>query len=288
MRDWTTWTLQPATLPPSERLNDMALSLRQGIPIGVSLCVLAVPAIGQSEGALRNAGQSPESREARLSPECRVPASQLYDLAPLQRVRTAVEQKGPLKGLALGPPSPNARGGGTGLAPYPVRLEHVLEKVLAGVDVTVQGRTLPGDITAQAVGTIMNIASESEPELIVWQVGIDDALAQAEIAPFAEALDQILAWFRSHEIDAVLVEPPYRKAMATDAHFTHLIATIRARARAKEVPLIRRSAAMRFLFEQRNDPAQSSFGLQNLGYHCTAEHVAHAVMLSLNGAAPPR
>ena len=71
----------------------MALSLRQVIPIGVSLCALAVPAIGQSGGALPNAGPSPESREARLSPECRVPASQLYDLAPLQRVRTAVEQR---------------------------------------------------------------------------------------------------------------------------------------------------------------------------------------------------
>ena len=173
----------------------MALSLRQVIPIGVSLCVLAAPAIGQSGGALPNAGQSPESREALLSPECRVPASQLYDLAPLQRVRTAVEQKVPLKVLALGPPSPSAGGGGTGLAPYPVRLEHELEKVLAGVDVTVQGRTLPGDITAQAVGTIMNIASETEPALIVWQVGIDDALAQAEIAPFAAALDEILASF---------------------------------------------------------------------------------------------
>ena len=53
-------------------------------------------------------------------------------------------------------------------------------------------------------------------------------------------------------------------------------------ARENEVPLIRRSAAMRFLFEQRTDPAQSRFGLQNLGYHCTAEHVAHTVMLSLN------
>lgn len=266
----------------------MALSLRQVIPIGVSLCVLAVPAIGQPGGALPNAGENPASRESRLTPECRVPASQLYDLAPLQRVRSAVEHKGPLKVLALGPPSPSARGGGTGLAPYPVRLEHELEKVLPGVDVTVQGRSLPGDITAQAIGTIMNIASETEPNLIVWQVGIDDALAQAEIAPFADALDETLAWFRSHEIDTLLVEPPYTKAMATDAHFTELIATISARARANAVPLIRRSAAMRFLFEQRSDPAQSNFGLQNLGYHCTAEHVAHVAMLSLNGAASPR
>ncbi len=264
------------------------LALRQVIPIGVSLCVLAVPAMGQWAGVPPEQAQGVQSPEANLSPECRVPASQLYDLAPLQRVRTAVEHKGPLKVLALGPPSPSARGGGTGLAPYPVRLEHEIEKVLAGVDVTVQGRTLPGDITAQAIGTIMNIASETEPDLIVWQVGIDDALAQAEIAPFAGALDEILAWFRSHEIDTLLVEPPYTKAMATDAHFTDLITAIRTRATANEVPLIRRSAAMRFFFEQRSDPAQSNFGLQNLGYHCTAEHVAHVVMLSLNGAATPR
>ena len=55
----------------------------------------------------------------------------------------------------------------------------------------------------------MNMAGETEPDLIVWQVGINDALAQAEITAFAEALDEILAWFRSHDIDAVLVEPPY-------------------------------------------------------------------------------
>src|SRR3954469_2605836 len=95
-----------------------------------------------------------------------------------------LEQKRRLKVLALGPPSASAMGQGSGLAPYPVRLEHELEKVLPGVDVTVQGRSLPGDITARAADSIMNIASETEPDLIVWQVGIDDALAQAEIAPF--------------------------------------------------------------------------------------------------------
>src|SRR3954466_16262612 len=97
--------LDPSICYPalSERLNGMALSLRQVIPIGVSLCVLALPAIGQSGGGLPAAGQSLAEREARLPDECRVPASELYDEAPLQRVRTAVEQRGPLKALALGP-----------------------------------------------------------------------------------------------------------------------------------------------------------------------------------------
>ena len=264
----------------------MALSPPQVVPLGLGL-LLALSAIGQTTGAAPEQAQGPQSLAENLSPECRVPASQLYDLAPLQWVKAALEQKRPLKVLALGPASASGVSQGGTLAPYPVRLERELEKVLPGVDVTVQGRSLPGDVTAQAVGTIMNIAGETEPDLIVWQVGIDDALAQAEIAPFAEALDEILAWFRSHEIDAILVEPPYTTALATDAHFTELLAAIRTRAREKEVPLIRRSAAMRFLFEQRTDPAQSRLGLQKLGYHCTAEHVAHTVMLSLNDVATP-
>src|SRR4051812_5074659 len=98
----------------------MTLMLSQCVPLALSMFLLAIPAHAGS-------GDSPpqpvaENAEANLSPECRVPASELYNLAPLQRVRTAIEQKGPLKVLALGPPSPSARGGGTGLAPSPVRL----------------------------------------------------------------------------------------------------------------------------------------------------------------------
>jgi acyl-CoA thioesterase I len=59
------------------------------------------------------------------------------------RLRRAIEERRRLSVLALGPPSV----GGGGLAPYPVRLEHELEKVLPGVDVTVQGRSLLGDVT---------------------------------------------------------------------------------------------------------------------------------------------
>src|SRR4051794_3844505 len=258
----------------------MEFPLLKGLTGAVSLIMLAVPALGQSAVAppqenLQNASKS-------LSPECRVPASELYALAPLPRVRSAVEDKRPLKVLALGPASVSGVGQGVAVAPYPVRLEHELEKVLSGVDVTVEARSLPGEITAHLTESIMNVASEVDPDLIVWQVGINDALSKAEIAPFAGALDEVLGWARLHKIDTVLVEPPYTSALATDAHFAELTAAIRDRVHVNDVLLIRRSAAMRFLSERNGEAAQSRFGLQNLGYHCTAEHVAHAVTLSLN------
>ena len=54
--------------------------------------------------------------------------------------------------LALGQPSASEVVGGTGLAPYPVRLEKELEKALPGIDVNVEGWSLPGEITTQAIG----------------------------------------------------------------------------------------------------------------------------------------
>jgi acyl-CoA thioesterase I len=93
---------------------------------------------------------------------------------------------------------------------------------------------------------------------------------------------------RFHKIDPVLVEPPYTSALATDSHFAELIAAIQDRVHVNEALLIRRSAAMRFLSEQRSEAAQSPFGLQNVGYHCTAEHVAHAVGLSLSAVTGSR
>jgi acyl-CoA thioesterase I len=151
--------------------------------------------------------------------------------------------------------------------------------VLPGVDVTVEARSLPGEIIAQATASIMNIVSEIEPDLIVWQVGISDALAQADVVAFSETLDEVLKFFRAHSIEAILVDPPYTAALASDHHFAELIAAITDRARENGVVLIRRSAAMRYLAEH-TEAGRSRFGLQNRGYHCTAEHVALVVRLS--------
>jgi acyl-CoA thioesterase I len=128
------------------RLGCVAFPLSHALALGVGIFLLGGPAVGQqSDAPPREVQQSPDA----LSPECRLPDAVLYSLAPLQQVRSAVEQRHRLKVLALGPTSASALGQGTGLAPYPIRLEQELEKVLPGVDVTVEARSLPGEIIAQ-------------------------------------------------------------------------------------------------------------------------------------------
>jgi hypothetical protein len=169
------------------------------------------------------------------------------------------------------------------LTPFTVQLERELEKALPGAEVIVEARSLRGEIMAQGLVSVMSMVSEVEPELIVWQVGISDALAQADVAAFSDALKEVLAFLRAHRIDTILVEPPYTTALARDHHFTDLLAAISDRAREDGVVIIRRSAAMRYIAEQ-TEPGRNRFELQNLGYQCTAEYVAYLVRLAIEGS----
>jgi acyl-CoA thioesterase-1 len=186
--------------------------------------------------------------------------------------------------LALGPTSASAVGLGTGLAPFPVRLEHELEKALPGVDVMVEARSLPGEITAQASTSIKNVVSEVEPELIVWQVGISDPLAQADVAAFSDALAEVLTFLHVHRIDVVLVQPPYTAALASDDHFKNIVTAINDQAREFSFAALPRCTTS--LSSRRPNGAASRF--KSMGYHCTAEHVANVVRLATNPVPGPK
>ena len=262
----------------------MALPLPKAV-IAAALIALAwqPPAAAQPSQA-----DLPDALDMALSPECRVPGARLYTLAPLKAVRALVDEKRPLKVLALGSSgATSGSGSGTASASYSVRLEGELEKVLPSVDVAVEQRGLPGDITAQAVERISSLVAEVEPDLIVWQVGTSDALAKADLDAFSTALNEVLEWLSSHDIDVVLVEPPYSAALADDAHYKGLITVIQKSAGHNRVPLVLRFEAMEFLGQRNNGGKRmSQFGLNELGARCIAEHVARTVALSLLHSRP--
>jgi hypothetical protein len=262
----------------------MALPLTQTI-FAASLIAASISPLG---------AQSPQSKPVEaldpvLSLECRVPGGRLYTLAPLKAVRAMVKEKRPLKVLALGSTGATTGfGSSTASATYSVRLEGELQKVLPSINVVVEQRELPGEITAQAVERISGLVAEVEPDLIVWQVGTNDALAKADLDAFSSAVNEVLEWLWSHDIDVVLVEPPYSAALADDEHFRGLLAAIQKSARDNRVPLVLRFEAMEFL-GQKNDAGMGmgQFRLSDLGSRCIAEYVARTVALSLHQEIKP-
>ena len=108
----------------------------------------------------------------------------------------------------LARPAQAGSGSGSASATYPARLEDELEKRFSGIDVVGEHRSLPGDITADAIDRFTALITEIEPNLVVWQVGTGDALAKADIEAFTGALAKILEWLNKHDIDVVLWNPP--------------------------------------------------------------------------------
>lgn len=221
-----------------------------------------------------------EALDLSLSPECRVPGSKLYTLARLKAVKAALKEKRPIHVLSIG----SSSAGLGASASYPVKLENALEQALPDVQIEVEARGLPGEVASGAGERLRSMVAEMEPDLVVWQVGTNDALARVDIEAFGEALDESVQWVKSHGIDIVLIDPVFTESLADDAYYTEMVRTVQDVARREAVPLVHRYAAMRFLSTQRTTEAHMlgrHFRLNDLGLRCMAEHATRAITLSL-------
>ena len=170
----------------------------------------------------RRAGRADPS----LSAECRVPDWKLFALARWEGVKAALDEKRPVKVFALG--SSSTLGLGTGSASYPAWLEDELERLLPGSDFDMEHRGISGEIMEDAADRIKGTVAEVEPDLLIWQVGTNEALARTDTEEFAGSLDETLKWLKGHDIDVVLVDPQYTASLADDPGYKRVVASVEA------------------------------------------------------------
>jgi acyl-CoA thioesterase-1 len=265
----------------------MAFPLAAALAVGLNILV-AAPGVAQVAPA--QAPPPGESVDQSLSPECRVPGSRLYTLASLRGVKRALREQRAIKVLAIGSSSTAGVGASSPMATYPARLEGELEKLFPNVEVDVVNRGMSGEIAAGAARRMRDAVADVEPDLVVWQVGTNDAIARVEVDSFAASLTETLDWLKGHKIDVVLVDPQYTASLAKDDYYAAMVRTIEEIARKSRVPLVRRYEAMRFMAGRAKDDiylARDHFHLNDLGYRCMAEHVARAVTVGLLLSDPP-
>jgi acyl-CoA thioesterase-1 len=262
----------------------MAFPLAAALAFGLNILV-AAPGLTQASPPPLG-----ESVDQSLSPECRVPGSRLYTLASLRGVKRALREQRAIKVLAIGSSSTAGVGASSPMATYPARLEGELEKLFPNIEVDVVNRGMAGEIAAGAARRMKDAVADVEPDLVVWQVGTNDAIARVDVDTFAASLIETVEWLKGHKIDVVLVDPQYTASLAKDDYYATMVKTIEEVARKARVPLVRRYEAMRFMAGRAKDDAylaRDHFHLNDLGYRCMAEHVARAVTVGLLLADPP-
>jgi lysophospholipase L1-like esterase len=115
-------------------------------------------------------------------------------------------------------------------------------------------------------------------------LGTNDALARVPIEEFEDTVTNTVTWLKDNRIDVVLVGLQYTARFARDDNYAAVRDALRKIAAQQNILYVRRFEAMRYISTVRSQPAMVSgddLHLNDLGYRCMAEHVAHAVIANL-------
>ncbi|MEJ1935365.1 SGNH/GDSL hydrolase family protein, partial [Nostoc sp. NIES-2111] len=123
---------------------------------------------------------------------CAAPAAG-QQLPALPRVAFRLKGTGPLRILAIGSSSTQGVGASSRAASYPARLEAELEPLLKHGDVEVENAGVGGETADQTLERLKTFAAERRFDLVIWQVGTNDAVRGGSEDAFLARLRQGIA-----------------------------------------------------------------------------------------------
>jgi len=220
-----------------------------------------------------------------LSPQCEAPGSDIASAAPLPHLADKLEKGGPLRILAIGSSSTWGVGASSRRKTYPAQLRAILEGTLKGTEAQITNRGVSGEVAATTADRLRTEVALDRPDVVLWQLGTNDALARVRPADFERTVATTVEWLKGHNIDVVLVGLQDTPAFARDENYFAIRETLRRVATQQNVLYVRRYDAMQFIARHRPNGDSMVSGddlhLNDVGYQCMAEHVAHAVIANL-------
>lgn len=199
----------------------------------------------------------------------------------LARLSTALASSRIGTVLVVGSSSTVGIGASSPLNAYVARLEVNLERALQGLDFRVIGRGVSGEMAQGAADRMQREVAAAKPDLVIWQVGTNDALRHVAVESFEGCLRRTLAWLKEQRIDVILVNPQYGDALVKDAYYENMVASIAKVADEAQVLLVDRFGAMRGWSRDRAYLSKDNLHMNDEGYARLAEQIASKIVMAL-------
>ncbi|WP_245257479.1 SGNH/GDSL hydrolase family protein [Methylocapsa acidiphila] len=265
----------------------MARKIAGGSRTGTALALWGALALISAAGGAE--GQQGQGAVPPLSAACDVPTADIAAPASLPNLAAALRERKTARILAIGSSSTAGVGASSNGKSYPSQLETILEDALKGVDFVVLNRGVPGELAQTAAERLKSEVALAAPDLVLWQLGTNDALARIAPSEFEATVLSTIRWLKDNRTDIVLVGPQYSPRFARDPNYFAIRDSLQDIAAKEKILYVRRYDAMQFIAQAHANlqlMARDNFHLNDLGYQCMAEHVAHAVIVSLFIKAP--
>jgi len=185
--------------------------------------------------------------------------------------------------LAIGSSSTTGVGAGSRSTAYPSQIAKALEGSTIGPTVVARGNG--GERASGALARMEREIKETNPDLVLWQVGTNDANARLDPNVVAKTITTGIAIIRAAGADAILIDPQFFPRIANKPHYEEMAEMIDAVGATLCAPVIDRYEEMR---DSGDDLplllARDNFHMSALGHRRLAESIAREIQCALTGA----
>ncbi len=198
----------------------------------------------------------------------------------LKRTAARLRARMPIHVLAIGSSSTQGVGASSPAASYPALLQLALSKRFPGADVEVINAGKAGETADRTLERLNAELDRIKPDLVLWQVGTNDALSASVSEPKFEAVvERGLLSIERHKSDVLLVDPQFTKKIQDPARYERFVQTLERVAEKEHICLFSRYRLMKSLDTASAtgvEPllAPDGFHMNDAGYACMAERLA--------------
>jgi lysophospholipase L1-like esterase len=186
----------------------------------------------------------------------------------------------PLDILAIGSSSTEGIGASSPANAYPARLEDELSK--QGVHVEVKNAGIGGELAAKTLLRLKSALTSGWAQLVIWQVGTNDAIVGVNEALFRATVESGVAAARAAGVPLVLIDPQFTATSQDAARYERYVAIVDGVGAEARVPVLSRYAMMKRWAAKSADAvgallSRDGLHMNDLGYRCLAHSLAAAI-----------
>jgi lysophospholipase L1-like esterase len=180
--------------------------------------------------------------------------------------------------LAIGSSSTEGIGASAPSRTYPAQLAEDLTHG-EGIAAEVKNAGVGGELAAKTLQRLKAaLKAVARPELVIWQVGTNDAIVGVDEALFRATVESGVAAVRAAGVPLVLVGPQFSLNIPDVARYQRFVAMVDEIGERLRVPVLSRYAMMKQAGAKTLALlSRDGLHMSDLGYHCLARALAEEI-----------
>ncbi|MFO1037774.1 MAG: SGNH/GDSL hydrolase family protein [Geminicoccaceae bacterium] len=195
------------------------------------------------------------------------------------RVVSALARGAGVRVIAFGSSSTEGAGASAPEHTYPAQLQSLLRERFPGRDMRVLNRGVGGENVADNLARLDRAVLRTPADLVIWQVGTNDALQDRDAETVASEVEAGIAAVRATGADIVLMDSQPLPDTAAERSIERIWAAVDQTALKTGTAVLPRHALMRYWLEIGAFTFETMLGPDHLhmtdaAYHCLAVRIA--------------